>query len=215
MPHSGNKLAYHANRTGVVARCSDPAGPNSVAVAVALSGSDDARRRDLAWHRVQAATQPDPQPLSRLPTVPGSGTILRRVLFDAIYALARCPSGQDVVSSGRLGQCAKASAGTRYGTAGPTSGQASLQGAGSAAAGLLLRDHRAGQTALARREKKPGQGTALTSLAPTRARAVYDMVQRGVVCAGDPWLRSSGRGVGEPVAALGHPGWSLEARAQS
>jgi len=46
-------------------------------------------------------------------------------------------------------------------------------------------------------------------LAQKLARAVYDMLQRGVVCDLDTFLRTSGRGAGEPAASLGHDGFSL------
>jgi hypothetical protein len=83
-----------------------------------------------------------------------------------------------VVSSGRLVQWAKASAGKRYGTAGSTRGHAALPWAFAEAAVLLLRDHPAGQKDLTRVEKKHGQGTALTLLAQKPGRAVSDMFKR-------------------------------------
>jgi hypothetical protein len=46
-------------------------------------------------------------------------------------------------------------------------------------------------------------------LAHQLARAVYDMVKRGVVFDRDTFLQSSGRGAGEPAAELGHDGRSL------
>src|SRR5262245_34787993 len=109
---------------------------------------------------VQTATPHDAQPLYRLPSVPGLGQILRVVLLSAIHDMRRFPRGQDVVSYGRLGKCAQASAGIRSGTSGTTSGNASLQWACAAAAVLLLRHHPVGPTSLARLEKKPGQGKA-------------------------------------------------------
>jgi hypothetical protein len=214
-PHMGKTLADTATRTGVVERFSAPAVHTSVAVAVALLGADDARLRDLAWPRVPAAKQPASQPLSRRPRVPGSGPLLRRVLFYARPASARVPRGHAGVSYGRLVQGATASAGPRYGTSGPKSGPASLQGACSEAAGLLLRAHPAGQTSLARLAHTQGKGQALPLLAPQRARAVSHRLPRGVGVAGAPWRRRSGRGGGKPVAARGHPGWRLGPRAPS
>jgi transposase len=215
LPQIGKKLVYKANRTGVVARCSDPAVPKSVEVDLALLGDYDELLRDLALHIVQAAKQHDPQTLYLLPTGPGIGTILRRVLLYAIHDIARFLSVQDFVSYCRLVKCAKASAGKRYGTSGTKIGNAYLKWAFSEAAVLFLRDHPAGQKYLARLEKKHGQGKALTILAHKLARAVSYMLKRGVVCDGDTLLRSSGRGVGEPVASRGHTGWSLDPRAQS
>jgi hypothetical protein len=73
---------------------------------------------------VKAATPPAAPTGSRLHTVPGMGTILSLVWWYAIQAIARFPRGQDVVSAGRLVRWAKASAGTRDGTAGPNIGHA-------------------------------------------------------------------------------------------
>ncbi len=91
------------------------------------------------------AKQPDAQPLYRLHSVPGLGTIVRVVLRDEIHAITRVPRVQDCVSSCRLVTCAKASAGTRYGTSGTTIGKASLTWAFSEAAVLCLRNHPPGQ----------------------------------------------------------------------
>ena len=215
LPQSGKKLADKGHRTGVVERCSDPAVPKSVAVARALIGYDDHRLRDLEWPLVPAATQPAPPTLSLLHTSPGIGTILSLVLFSERHDIARFPSGQDGVSSCRLVKCAKEAAGQRSGTSGTKIGHAALTWACSEAAVLLLRDHPAGQKSLARLEKKHGKGKALTLLAPQLARAVSSMLKRGVVCDGATVLRSSRRGVGEPAASRGHPGWSRGPRAQS
>jgi hypothetical protein len=76
--------------------------------------------------------------------------------------MTRVPRGQDCVSSCRVVQWAKASAGKRYGTSGAKIGHSSLTWAFSEAAGLLLRHNPAGPTYRARLEKKPGQGNALT-----------------------------------------------------
>jgi len=75
-------------------------------------------------------------------------------------------------------QCAKESAGQRYGTSGAKIGNSSLTWAFSEAAVLFLRNNPAGQKSLARLEKQHGQGKALTVLAHTLARAVYYMFKR-------------------------------------
>jgi transposase len=100
------------------------------------------------------------QTLSRLPSVPGIGKILRLVLLYEMHDLTRFPRVQDVVSSCRLVKCAKESAGKRYGTAGAKIGNASLKWAFSEAAVLFLRNHPAGQKYLARLEHKHGKGKA-------------------------------------------------------
>jgi hypothetical protein len=97
------------------------------------------------------------------------------------------PRVQAVVSSGRLVQCATEAAGNRLGTAGTTLGQAPLQWALSAAAGLCLRDHAPAPQDLARLAKQQGQGTALSVLAQQLARAVYDMRKRQVAFEQEPF----------------------------
>src|SRR5439155_6440811 len=119
------------------------------------------------------------------------------------------PRVQDFVSYCRLVKCAKESAGKRYGTSGTKIGNAYLKWAFSEAAVLFLRNNPAGQKYLARLEKKHGKGKALTVLAHKLARAVYDMLKRGVVFDHNTFLQSSGRGAGEPAASLGHDGLSL------
>jgi hypothetical protein len=113
------------------------------------------------------------------------------------------------VSSCRLVQGAKASAGKRDGTSGTKSGNASLTWAFAAAAGLFLRNTPAGQKYLARFEKQHGKGQAVTILAHTLARAVSYLGKRRVVCALDTFLQHEGRGADEPVASLGPDGRSL------
>jgi Transposase IS116/IS110/IS902 family len=104
--------------------------------------------------------------------------MLRLVLLYAIPEVHRFPRGQDVVSSCRLGQGAKASAGQRDGTSGAKIGKAHLTGAFAEAAVLVLRDHPAAQQYLARLAKKHAQGQALTILAQKLARAVYARLKR-------------------------------------
>jgi transposase len=94
--------------------------------------------------------------------VPGLGKLLSLVLRYAIHPIDRCPRGQDFASYGRLGKCAKESAGPRSGTSGTKIGHAHLQWAFSDAAVLFLRDQPAGQKFLPRLEKKHRTGQALT-----------------------------------------------------
>ena len=107
-----------------------------------------------------------------------------------MHDIARFPRVQDFVSSCRLVKCAKESAGKRSGTSGTKIGNAYLKWAFSEAAVLFLRNHPAGQTYLARLEKKHGKGKALTVLAHKLARAVYYMLQRGTAFDMDKFLHS-------------------------
>jgi transposase len=178
LPEIGKKLADKANRAGVAERFPDPAVPKSIEVDWALLGDYEPLLRALALHSVKAAKQHDAYTWYLLQTVPGIGKMLSLVLVYEIHDIQRCPSVQDFGSYCRLVKCAKASAGTRYGTAGAAIGNTSRKGAFSEAAVLLLRDNPAGQKYLTRLEKQHGQGNALTRLAQQLGRAVSDMVKR-------------------------------------
>src|SRR5262249_20708149 len=143
-------------------------------------------------------------------TVPGIGKLLSLVLLYDMHDIDRFPTVQDVVSSGRLVQCAKASAGTRVGASGKKNGNAPRTWALSQAAGVCLRDQPRRHKYLARLEKTLAKGKALTRLAHQLARAVSDMRKRHTACAMYPCLQSEGSRVGEPDASLDTQGMSLE-----
>jgi hypothetical protein len=170
----GKTRAAKAHRAGVAARCPEPAVPKRMAVARALLGDEDPRRRALAVPLVKAARPPDAHPLSLLQPVPGIGPRLRRVRLDELHDRQRVPRGQDVGSSGRLGTWAQDAAGPRSGTAGAKLGQASRPWACAEAAVLVLRDHPAGHRDLPRVEPTHGQGNTVPLLAPQLGRAVSD-----------------------------------------
>jgi transposase len=209
LPAIAKKSADQANRDGVAERFPDPAVQKSIEVDLALMGHDDALLRDLELAMVTTAKQHDAHTRYLLQTVPGLGQIRSLVLVYERHDMARFPRVQDCVSSGRLVTCAKASAGKRYGTSGTKIGHAYLTWAFSEAAVLFLRHTPAGQKPLVRLANKPGQGKALTVLAHQLARAVYHMVKRTTAFAREKFLRSSGRGAGEPAASLGRDGRSL------
>jgi len=178
LPAMGKKIADKANRAGVAERCAAAAVPNRIAVDLALITYDDELLRDVELPLVTTAKHHDPNTLYLRQTVPGIGKILSLVLLYEIHDVNRFPRVQDCVSSCRLVQCARASAGKRYGTSGAKIGNAHLKWAFSEAAVLCLRDHPAAQTYLARLEKKHDKGQALTILAQKLARAVYYMLKR-------------------------------------
>jgi transposase len=190
LPEIGTNLAYQANRGGVAERFADAAVQKNIEVDRALITYDDELLRDLELSIIQTATNHEANPLSRLPTVPGMGTILSLVRLDDIHAMARFPRGQDCVSSGRLVKCAKESAGKRLGTSGKNIGNAHLKWAFAEAAVLFLRNTPQGQKYLGRLEKKHDKGKALTILAHKLARAVYDMLKRQTAFARDRFLRT-------------------------
>jgi transposase len=160
-PERGQKIASKAHRAGVAERCADPAVPKSIAVDVALLTSYDQRLGDGERARVKAAKHQAANPLSLGQTVPGIGKLRSLVRLYDRHDLARFPTVQDVVASCRLVTCAKASAGTRWGTSGKTIGNTHLKWAFSEAAAVCLRHHPAGQNYLARLEKKTRQGDSL------------------------------------------------------
>jgi len=190
LPAIGKKIAYKANRAGVAERFADPAVHKSIEVDLALITYDDALLRDVELTIVKTAKHHDAQTLSLLQTVPGIGKILSLVLLYEIHDIARFPRVQDFASSCRLVTCAKASAGKRFGTSGSTIGNAHLKWAFSEAAVLFLRDHPTAQKLLARLEKKPSKGKALTILAHQLARAVYSMLKRQTAFALETFLHA-------------------------
>jgi transposase len=190
LPEIGKKIAYKANRDGVAERFPNPAVQKSIEVDLALIGHYDHLLRDVELAVLKTAKQHDAHTLYLLRTVPGIGEILSLVLLYEIHHIERFPRVQDFVSYCRLVKCAKESAGKRYGTSGTKIGNAYLKWAFSEAAVLFLRNNPAGQNYLARLEKKHGQGKALTVLAHKLARAVYDMLKRGVAFDLNAFLQS-------------------------
>ena len=178
LPAIGKKIASKANRDGGAERFAAAAVQTSIAVDLALITSYDELLRDVALTIVKTAKHPDAHTLDLLQTVPGIGKMLSLVLLYAIHDVNRFPRGQDVVSSCRLVQCARESAGKRDGTSGAKLGHAHLKWAFSEAAVLFLRDQPAAPTYLARVEKKPEKGTALTIRAQQLARAVSYRLKR-------------------------------------
>jgi transposase len=209
LPEIGNKLASKANRGGVAERLPEPAVQKSIAVDLTLTDADDRLVTDLELDLVNPAKAHDAQPFYRLRSLPGVGELLALVLRYEIHDITRFPRVQEFVSDCRRVKCAKESAGKRYGTSGPKIGNASRHWAFSEAAGLFLRDNPAGQKYLARVERRPGKGKALTVLAQTLARAVYSMLTRDTAFDGDKFRHEEWSGVGEPAASRDAEGRSL------
>jgi transposase len=180
LPAIGKKIAYKANRDGGAERFAAPAVHKRIEVDLALISSYDELLRDVELTILNTGKHHDANTLYLLQTVPGIGKILSLVWRYEIHDIHRFPTVQDFVSYGRLVKCAKESAGKRLGTSGTKIGNAHLKWAFSEAAVLFLRDHPAAQKYLARLEKKHDTGKALTVLAHTLARAVYDRLQRHV-----------------------------------
>ena len=116
-----------------------------VEVALALIDHYDRRLRAMELSILHTAKHHNANTLYLLRTVPGIGESLSVVLLYEIPAIQRFPRVQDFVSYCRLGKCAKASAGKRYGMSGAKIGHAYLKGAFSEAAPWFLRTNPAGQ----------------------------------------------------------------------
>jgi len=214
LPAIGKKIASKATRDGVAERWADPAVHKSIDVDLALITYDEALLRDVELSLVTTAKSHDAHTLYLLQTVPGIGKSLSLVLRYEIHDIARFPRGQDVASYCRLITGARASAGKRSGTSGAPIGNAHLKWAFSEAAVFFLRDNPAAPTLRSRLEQKHGKGKALTILAHTLARAVYDRWKRQTACALQQCLRAEGRGVGARNASLDNQGMHLIRNAQ-
>ena len=208
-PEIGKQIADQANRHGGAERFSDPAGQKRIAVDLALIGHDDERLRDVELSILTAATPPNANTRYLLRTVPGIGEILSLGRLYEMHESQRFPRVQDFVSYCRLVQCANASAGQRYGTAGATIGHAYRTWAFAEAAVRFLRANPAGHTDLGRLEKQHGQGQALPVLAHKRARAVSDMWPRHPAFDLHKFLTGERSGAGEPGASRATDGIRL------
>lgn len=206
LPEIGKKRADKANRAGVAERFPDPAVQQSLEVDLALLNAYDRLLTALELSLVNTAKTHNAQIFYRRRSIPGVGKMLALVLLDEIHAIQRFPRVQECVSSCRLVKGANASAGQRYGTSGPKIGHAYLTWACSAAAVLCLRANPAGQQSRARRVNKHGQGKALTILAHTLARAVYDMWRRDPGFALDKFLPCRTARSGRARRLTGCPG---------
>ena len=163
LPEIGKKIAYKAKRAGGAERFEEVAVPKPMEVDLDLITSAEQRLNALELFILKTAQQHEAQPLSLLQTVPGIGQILSLVWLYEMHQMDRLPRVQDFASSCRLGKCAKAAGGKRWGTSGNKRGNAHRTWAFSEAATLFLRGHEPGQKYLARLEKKHAKGKALRS----------------------------------------------------
>jgi transposase len=178
LPEMGKKLAYKANREGVVDHFPDPSVRKSIEVDVALIDPYDKLLGEVELYITRTAKTHDVQTFARLQSVPGIGQILALVLLYEIQDIARFPRVQDFVSYCRLVKCAKESNGKRLGTSGKKIGNVHLRWAFAEAAILFLRQNQLGKEYFTTLERKHGKAKALTVLAHKLARAVYYMLTR-------------------------------------
>jgi transposase len=180
LPVFGRKLAYRANRDGVVEHFTDPSVQKSIAVDLALIDQYDALIIDLELAIVREAKRHNADAFHRLRSVPGIGKVLALTILYAIHDITRFDRVQEFASYARLVKCQQQSGGTTLGTRGAKMGNVHLKWAFSEAAVLFLR-HSEGKKLIARIAKQHGKGKALSILAHKMGRAVFYMLSRGTV----------------------------------
>jgi transposase len=188
LPAFGRTLAYKANRAGVVEHVADPSVQQSIEVDLALIDHYDALVTDLELTIVREAKRHDADAFPRLRSVPGIGKVLALTILYEIHDITRFERVQEFASYARLIKCTKESGGKKLGTGGAKMGNVHLKGAFSEAAVTFLRHNSAGKKILARLEKTPGKGKALSILAHKIGRAVYYMLSRGTVFSTETFL---------------------------
>jgi len=188
LPAFGRKLAYKANREGVVEHFSDPSVQKSIEVDLALIDHYDALVTDLELTIVREAKRHDADAFHRLRSVPGIGKVLALTILYEIHDITRFDRVQEFASYARLIKCSKESAGKKLGTGGAKMGNVHLKWAFSEAAVTFLRHNSDGKRMLARLEKTHGKGKALSILAHKIGRAVYYMLSRGTVFSMEKFL---------------------------
>ncbi len=181
LPVFGRKLAYHANRAGVVEHFPDPSVQKSIAVDLALIDQYDALVIDLDLTIVREAKRHNADAFHRLRSVPGIGKVLALTILYEIHDITRFDRVQEFASYARLVKCQKQSGGKTLGTGGAKMGNVHLKWAFSEAAVLFLR-HTEGKKLIARIAKQHGKGKALSG------RAVFYMLSRETVFSMEKFL---------------------------
>jgi transposase len=181
LPVFGRKLAYKANRDGVVERFADPSVQKSIEVDLALIDHYDALVTDLELTIVREAKRHDADAFHRLRSVPGIGKVLALTILYEIHDITRFDRVQEFASYARLIKCTHESGGKKLGIGGAKMGNVHLKWAFSEAAVTFLRHNREGQKMLTCLRKKHGKGKALSILAHKIGRAVFYMLSRGTL----------------------------------
>ena len=178
LPPFPKKLAYKANRSGVVDRFDDPGARKSVEVDLHLLDFYDQLLNNLELFIVKTARVHDSQSLHLLQTTPGIGKILSLVMLYEIHDIDRFPTVGDFISYCRLVKPQRESAGKKSGSRNSKIGNHHLKWAFSEAAVLFLRGNEPAQKIHQRRVSKHGKPKALAILAQKIARSVYFMLKR-------------------------------------
>ena len=177
----GKRIAYPANRQGLLDHFPDPAVRQSIAVDLSLLDHYDTLIPQLELDIVRAARRHDADAFHRLRSVPGIGKILALTILYEVHDIHRFDRVQEFTSYARLVQCAHESAGKKLGTGGRKQGNVHLKWAFSEAAVTFLRHSVDGKKLLARLERKHGKGKALSILAHKIGRTVYYILARSTV----------------------------------
>ena len=178
----------------------DPSVRKTIEVDVSLIDHYDQLLGEVELYLTRSAKTDDVQTFARLQSVPGIGQILALVILYEIQDIRRFPRVQDFVSYCRLVKCAKESNGKRLGTSGKKIGTVHLRWACAEAAVLFIRQSQPGKEYVAKLEHKHGKAKALTVLAHTWGRAVYDLRTREQAVALHRFVTASPlRGETEPV----------------
>lgn len=173
------KLAYKANRVGVLEHFPDPSVRRSIEADLQLLGNLDELLTGLELAIEKTAKLEDPQPFFLLKTIPGVGRILAMTMLYEINTIDRFPSVQKFSSYSRLVRGSFRSAGKPTGKSGNKKiGNAHLKWAFSEAATLMLRHEPRTQRLLNQLTTKHGKGKALSILAAKLGRTVYFMLKR-------------------------------------
>ena len=181
LPEFGRRLAYPANRDGVLEHFADASVRKSIDVDLARLERYDTLITDLELVLVRTAKQHDGDAFHRLRSVPGIGKVLALTILYEIHDITRFARVQECASYARLVKGRKESGGKMLGTSGAKMGNVHLKWAFSEASVLFLRHATGGKKFLTRLEKRHGKGKALSILAHKLGRAVFYMLTRDTV----------------------------------
>lgn len=170
-------LQYACNRD-ILDRFEQVGARQSVEADLQLIGHYDQLLKQLESNLQRQAKLHDPQACFLLQTIPGVGKLLSLMLLYEIHNIDRFPTVGDFLSYARLVTPKQISDGKITGQGGAKIGNAHLKWAFSEAALMMLRYSERAQQFLTRKQKKYGNGRAMTMLARKIARTVYYMWKR-------------------------------------
>lgn len=170
-------LQYACNRD-ILDRFEQLGARQSVEADLQLIGHYDQLLKQLESNLQQQAKLHDAQACFLLQTIPGVGKLLSLLFLYEIHNINRFPTVGDFLSYARLVTPKQFSDGKITGQGGAKIGNAHLKWAFSEAAIMMLRYSERAQQFLARKQKKYGNGRAMTMLARKIARTVYYMWKR-------------------------------------